>query len=488
MKSAFKAPEFISEKECDWIIKEARILAENTALNCEGTEEFNECLRQYGCRIEKGEINFPSAVLDSLFQRIEAQAETITEGSFARAADLPAMDFRDDDKFHYGISGQAGLICDVSGKLRPCMTEDLEHFARMADTFPELEWHHPAMIPQDAPVRNRELHAYATIAMNNSSPRLVSAYSKEAIRYFMEISEVCYGTRERARREAPFIHQLWINTPFTIDGAVLEGALEARRVLGRPVKIVNMPVAGATAPVTIAGCLVVGTAEMLMANIITLALDNCLNGYFSAPIAMDVRRGIFTTGPETSLLRFGAANIARRLFRNNRMVFQSFGLGTTAKTPGAQSMMEKSLGGAWALSCGARVMGALSTLAFSDVISPVQLLLDIELSHELERMAKGIRVNEKTLAVELIRRVVPTGSRFMEDEHTLENYADEQWNPMFTDRSSAMTWQQNPKDMLDLATAKAHELWNSAPNKSPLTEAQKNEIRKILSIADKEMA
>ena len=488
MKSIFRVPEFLTKEECDRIIKEARSLAEETELNCEGTEEFNDLLRQYGCRIGKGKIGFPSAVFDRLFQRIEKEAEFISDNSFARVADLPTMSFRDDELFHYGVSGQAGLIHDVNGQLRPCTTKDLEHFARMVDVFPEVEWHHPAMLPQDAPIRNRELHAYAVIAMNNSQPRMVSAYSKQAIRYFMEISEVCYGTREKTIKEAPFIHQLWINTPFTIDKTVLEGALEARRLLKRPIKIVNMPVAGASAPVTLAGCLVVGTAEILMANVITLALDDNLNGYFSAPINMDVRRGMFTTGPETDLLRFGSGNIARRLFRNNRKVFQTFVLNTMAKTPDVQSTMEKALGGAWALACGARVLGALSTLAFSDIISPVQLLLDVELARYLERIANGIRVDEEALAADTIRRIIPGGSRFLESDHTLENYAKEQWNPMFMDRTSGKAWMQNPRYMLSAATSQAHELWETAPNKSPLTESQKNEIRKILSAADKEMA
>ncbi len=80
------------------------------------------------------------------------------------------------------------------------------------------------------------------------------------------------------------------------------------------------------------------------------------------------------------------------------------------------------------------------------------------------------------------------GSRFLESDHTLENYAKEQWNPMFMDRTSGKAWMQNPRDMLSAATSQAHELWETAPNKSPLTESQKNEIRKILSAADKEMA
>lgn len=488
MKTLFTMPETLATDECDRIIVEARKLTAEIGLRSEGTEEFNALISDFGCCIEKGQIRFPVEVVNKVFDRIAQEAQSV-QPKRRTVADLPCMDYHEDeDYFGFSVTGQAGLICDVEGRIRPCLKDDLARFSRLVDEFERVEWGHPCMIPQDAPPRTREIHAYATIAMNNRKPRLVSAYSKEAVAYFMEISEISYGSREQAKKNAPFVHSLWINSPFTLARDVVEGAMEVRRVLGRPFKVVTMPVAGASAPVTTAGSLVLGTAEVIMANAITLAVDDRLNGYFSAPLAMDVRQGTIMVGPETDRFKLASVSIARKMFQNDRHVFQSFSLGTMAKTPGAQSMMEKSLSGMLALSCGARMFGAMSTLAFSDVISPVQFLLDLELGRSLEEINRGIQVDDNTLASDVIKRIAPTGANFLTDDHTLDNYAAEQWLPMFIDRQGAMAAKDNPREMLDNATDKARELWDNAPNKCPLTENQKREISKVLDAADQALA
>jgi len=149
-------------------------------------------------------------------------------------------------------------------------------------------------------------------------------------------------------------------------------------------------------------------------------------------------------------------------------------------------MMEKSICATWALSCGARVLGAMSTLSYSDIISPVQFLLDYELVQYMKTIYQGIEVNDDTCAMDVIKRVAPNGANFLIDDHTMANYS-KQWLPMFMDRNVAMAWLDNPSTMLDKAAEKAAQLWRNASNKSPLSDAQKSEIEKILKAADHQL-
>lgn len=486
MELAFRSPSVLSAEECCLIVESAKKLITEVTVKCDGTEEFSDLLSTFGCEMGTGTLKVPRHAVDRVLERI---AQEVPQGDGVRVAEQPCMNWYDKrPPVGGGVSGQAGLVFHPTDGLRSCNTEDLARYSRMVDAFPEIQWFHPALIPQDAPVRIRELHAYATIILNNSRPRLTSVYSKAAVGYFYEISKVVYGTDEATRANAPFIHSLWISSPFSIGREVIEGAMEVRRVLKKPFSVVTMPVAGTSAPVTLAGCLVLATAEILLENVISLAVDNRLNGYFSGALSMDVRKGESCSGPEERLLKLGGADVARYLFRNDRYVFPSFVMNCSANIAGEQSMMEKTVGALFSLMCGARVMSAMGTLSLSDIICPVQFLLDYELLGFLKRMAAGIEVTQEKMALDEIVAVTPRGADFLASDHTLEHYRSEQWFPDLMDRSIAMAWMREPRTMIESARARAMELWDSADNRCPLSESQQAEIRRILREAGKGLA
>jgi len=479
LRITYQPPSVLSDEECDRIIDEAKKLVCEIDIACDGTDEFNSYMSAFGCVIEKGKIKILKKVVEQVFERIKENNKNNSETA------------KNDDVYSlgYGISGQAGLIHDLDGKIRPSLSDDLAKYTRFIDSFDNIEWHHPGFLPQDAPPWTRDIHAYAIIALNNSRSRKVSVYSKEAVKYFMRISEICYGSYEAAKRKAPFIHKIFISSPFAISREVIEGAMEVRRVLGKPLRVFTMPVSGASAPVTLAGCLVQEAAEVIIENVITLAVDNELNGYSAGSLLMDVRQGLSTTSPEGIILQIGSGNIARRIFKKTELLLEHrhISLGTIAKNPGEQSMMEKSISALFGLLNGRRNFSGMGTLAYSDICSPTQFLLDLELINYIRRIDKGIKVTDDTLAVDVIKKVAPTGANFMTCDHTLKHYSDQQWLPMFMDRKIAMSWIENPKTMLDNATEKASDLWGKSPNRCPLDNQQKHEIMKILKEADSEL-
>lgn len=246
-----------------------------------------------------------------------------------------------------------------------------------------------------------------------------------------------------------------------------------------------MPTAGSAAPATIAGCMVQQTAESLVCNIITLAVDGRLSGYHRGALATDMRTGSATqSGPDVDLLQLASAEMAEFCF--GARVTVARGPTTTAKVPGAQSMMEKSIATLWAILGGTRSFGSLGTLASADVGSAVQLMLDVEMMEYFQRLLDGVKVDAERLAEEVICEVAPTGARFLGHEHTVQHFREELFTPALADRRVAGAWHRDPTSMLDRARAKAKHLVATAPNRCPLDEAARREIREILAAADRD--
>jgi trimethylamine--corrinoid protein Co-methyltransferase len=332
-----------------------------------------------------------------------------------------------------------------------------------------------------------DVHAFATIILNSSRPWRVSVYTAEMLPYFVELQALCQGGVEAVKRDPIFAAKCWYNTPFMVTHENIDIAMRARELLGMPFTISTMPVAGIATPATLSGALVHITAEILGCNVITLALDDRLGGYCAGALTFDMKTGIHTQcGPDVQLLRNACAQMGAFIFGGE---YRSVGgPSTAAKRPDVQSVMEKSMDTMWAVCGGVRSFGSLGTLAFADIGSPVQLLLDLEMMSHFERLLKGIVVDEDRMAEELICEVGPKGAYYLATDHTARYFREELWSPQYMDRRVPMAWLQSPADMLENARAKARQILAEAPNKCPLSEDQKAEVRRIVAAADAQVS
>ena len=444
-------------------------------MRIDGTEEFFEYLRAFGCGVSGQNVTFPSSVIDKTMARI---AES-KRANAAEPADPPR-------EVTWSTSGQALYIADTDDDhLRPCTKEDLATLSRVVDAIPGMGRTHPGFIVQDAPLKTRELHSFATIILNASEPCRVSLYSPEVLPYYLRILEVVYGSREAASENARRLNpsKVWVNTPMMISRENIEAPMLLRKLTGQPLRFSAMPVAGIATPVTPAGAFALIIAEVIAINALGLAVDDRVAGWQSEPLFFDMKTGIHTqVGPECVLLDAGRNLLKAELFGGPPSL--GLGGGSSAKKPGAQGVMDRAVHWGLAFANGRRHFGSLGTLAHSDIISTVQLMLDMEIVSSLRKAAAGFAVNPDTLAEDVITRVAPEGARFMETDHTVRHFRDVSWFPELADRRVPMAWQQSPSDMIESARVKALELERTSPNRCPLNERQKAEISRIMEEAD----
>ena len=503
MKLVTHRPAVLTAQDTQAIYDAAIRVVRRVPLKCQATDEFYACLSDFGCEVSGDAVRFPTSVVDKVAGLIAERREQNLaarrkasgprqgqaavsgvdwggQGAEAAEPDIPAT-------LSYSASGQAPYCCDVeTGGLRLATVQDLADLSHVVDAIPNLGRAHPTFIPQDVPRATAELHAFAIIILNASRPHTVSVYSAKHIERFFEIETIARGgDAEAVRASRTFVCKLWFTTPFMITRENVEIAMKARELWGQPLQLGVMPLAGSATPVTIAGCMVHQTAESLVCNIITLAVDGRLSGYYSGALATDMRTGSPTqSGPDVDLLQLASAQMAEFCFGARAGV--SRGPTTTAKVPGAQSMMEKSIATLYAILCGTRSFGSLAVLANADIGSLVQLMLDVEMMAYFQRLLDGVQVDADRLAEEVICEVAPTGARFLEHEHTVRYFREESFTPELADRRVAGAWFDDPTSMLDRAVAKARRLVATAPNRCPLSDADRRAIGKIVADADRE--
>jgi len=471
----FNRNRILTAEDAERFILEGLRLIGEIGFKSDGTDEFNQLMSDFGCIVEKDHLKFPRRVLDFTMDRIR----DFREGEIRKEHPVS-------NKIEWYMSGQATYWNVPSdNSLRLATRADLAAYHRMLDAM-DVGRTHPGVLPRDVNVKTADVHAFATIAMNSERPWRVSPFSAEAVPFMLNILEAALGDDEKARELGKEIcfHKLWINSPFMICRETIEGAMISRKLLGHEVRITIMPVSGASSPVTAAGAIIQEVAEVIGANIISLALDDCICGYVSSTNIFDFTSNIHCQpGPDSNIRRMMGKDMGYYMFG----VPAKAGIPptTSAATVGVQSMMEKTFDFAIGVMSGDRFFGAGGVLSQSDTASPVQMVLDIEARDYMQKMLDDIDFSEEALAVDEILKVAPKGAEYLMSEHTYEHYRKSMWFPELMDRRTSASFMKDPHTMLDKAREKAMNLIANAPNRCPLGPQAVRQIKEITEEADR---
>ena len=205
---------------------------------------------------------------------------------------------------------------------------------------------------------------------------------------------------------------------------------------GIPVIYYPAPQAGGTSPVTLAGAIVQGNAESLSGLVLAqLARAGSAFVYGALATVLDMKTTVFSYGaPEMSLMAAAMAQMAQHY----RLPFFGTAGCSDAKYPDPQAAAEAALSCLTSSLSGANLVHDSGWLDHGCVASPAYMVLVHELIGMVNRFARGIPVNDDTLAVDLIDKIGP-GGNFLEDEHTYEHFRDVWYSDLF-DRSIHARW------------------------------------------------
>jgi trimethylamine--corrinoid protein Co-methyltransferase len=196
--------------------------------------------------------------------------------------------------------------------------------------------------------------------------------------------------------------------------------------------------AGATAPVTLAGAIAQATAEILAGLVIhQLKVPGApfVFGGGMSPMDMQSTQPTYSS-PEAVVSQAGLCQLGRELYD-----LPSWGFGgcSASKLADEQAVYEAGLYILMAGLMGTNIVHDVGYLEFGKTYSFDLLVMCEEMIGYVRRMMEGIPVDPENLAVDAIKRV-GIGGHFLGDAHTLAHFRDN-WQPGISDRRTFEAWQ-----------------------------------------------
>lgn len=347
-------------------------------------------------------------------------------------------------------------VLDLERGRRDATLEDLQNFIKLAYLSPYL--HHSGgtvVEPNDESTETRHLDMIFSHIKYSDKPFMGSVTSAENAADSVAMVEILFGEDE-IRENPALVSLINISSPRRMDDRML-GALKVYAKARQAMIITPFILAGAMAPVSIAGTVAQQNAEALAGIVLTQMIEpGCPVVYGSFLTNIDLQSGSPVFGsPENQLGLYASAQLARRY----NLPFRSGGMFASSKIPDAQAGYEAVMTMLPAVLARVNfVLHAAGWLENGLVAGYEKFVLDCELLGMYHTFLKGIDLSNESFAMESIRSVEP-GGHHLGTEHTMRHFRDAFYRADLFDYESAEKWQEEgAKDAYTRANEKVKEL------------------------------
>ncbi len=387
-----------------------------------------------GCTVTGENVRFDPEFVTEMVARAPASF-TITPRNPARALTIGAghMAF-------VNVSSPPNAWDMVRGK-RPGDFETFREFLKLTQYFNCIH------IAGGYPVEPVDIHAsvrhldclYEKLVLTD---KVVHAYSlgRERVEDVMEMTRLAAGLTQEEFIAAPRMYTN-INSvsPLKHDFPMLDGAMRlARR--GQPVIVTPFTLAGAMAPVTLAGAVTLSVAEALAAiALLQWIAPGCPVGLGTFTSNVDMKSGAPAFGTPEYMR---ATQMTGQLARFYGLPLRASGV-CTANIPDAQAMWETCHSLWSAVQSGANVVyHAAGWLEGGLIASPEKFVLDCEVLQMIQRYFEPTlcRTGPEEIALDAIREV-GAGGHYFGAAHTQARYASAFYAPIASDWRNYEAWQ-----------------------------------------------
>ncbi len=389
----------------------------------------------------------------------------------------------DEGKIYTHPVGGAANVLDVdSGNMRPSTLKDVEDLTKIVDSLPNIHSQTMIVYPFDVPARLRDIYAVDAIIKNTGKNFDATPFTDESFQYMIKLVEAVVGEEEL--KENPIV------TCSVSPTSPLQFSTEVTKIMARavkhnlPIAVLPCPLAGATAPVTLAGALVQQNVEML-AGIAIVQLLNSGNPVEYSPrcVPLSMSTGQACDGIESAIMSVGCVQLAKYY----GLPSDVYGLDTDSKTLDEQVAFEKAMNGLLPALSGANALSGAGCIESGITVSFEQLVIDNEIFGMIFRALKGIDFDEEKLAVDPIMKVAKESSNFLQHKHTLQHFQNEYFFPTLANRASRFQWEKKgAKSIVEVAREKVKKIL--AEHEPPdLDENVKKQLQEILKTATRNL-
>ncbi|RME81490.1 MAG: trimethylamine methyltransferase [Caldilineae bacterium] len=385
------------------------------------------------------------------------------------------------NQIYFGTGSDTPFTIDpYTGERRRATYEDVKNFARLAEALPNIDFHMSLGIVQDRAVGTYDRWQYLAMLEGTNKPINITAVDMEGVRDQFEMALIRVGGKEEWKKGPIFSLYIEPVSPLSHSKEVVEKLLFAADN-DIPFVYTPCPLAGATAPSTLAGTAVQALTESLFGIVLSQlrkpGAQVIIGGLMSN---MDMHTTVYCYGsPEMALLSAGYTQITKWL---EVPMYETAGC-SDAKVFDEQAAMEAAINIATAALVGGNMIHDVGYLEQGLTSSMEMMVASDEIIDMVKRILRGIPISDEDLALDVMAEVGP-GGHYLEHDHTYERFRTHIWQPKLIDRrgwedwvaAGSKTYGQRVHDrVIEILETETEPL---------LDEAMYKELRRICELAD----
>ena len=471
---AFQAPQFsiLSETQLQDIHLAALEVLRRTGIRFHHQEAL-DLLKNAGAFISDGNlVKFPTRLVEDAIASAPGRIVMCD-----RDGD-PAM-YLEGTKVYFGTGSDClNLLDPETGEHRKFIQADIVNGYRPCDALPNIHFVMSIGIPSDADPDLTYDVQMALMLEHTTKPIVFVTNDKTSCQRAIDMAAAVTGGYEALREQQHILLYSEPSSPLqqsqtAVDKLLLMAEYEL------PVIHSPGPLMGGTAPITIAGGLVMSLAEILSGLVVHQMTNPGAPFVFGAGLHhMDMKSTqICYGGPEFQLTKAAIAQLGRWY----GMPTWGYAGCSDAKVMDEQAAAEAMLSVLMAKLTGANLIHDVGYMESGLTTSYEMIVLTDELIAMTDSLINGIEVSDETLMLDELHEVGP-GGHFLDTEATLARFRDF-WYPDLMSREIRETWLERGATTLgERLTAKVLEIIKEH-QVEPLDPDKKQKIQEILAQA-----
>jgi len=380
--------ELLDNRLIDRILGEAFQLIENPGVRV--APYVVELLRAAGARVTDGVAHIPETLARR--QLALAPHEFYLYDRNGKAA----VHYGGDDVHFDPGSSCLNILDPETQQARPAMAADLVRLVQVAEMLPQFAAQSTAMVCNDVPPEIGDWYRLLLVLWHSEKPVVTGAFSASSLHTLLELLAIENGSREGLRDKPRAVFDVCPSPPLNWSEFASHNLVDLARA-GVPAEIVSMPLAGATAPVTLVGSVVQHAAECISGiTIHQLAQPGAPIVWGGAPAIFDMRTGKTPMGAiETAMLDVACAEVGKYL----GLPTHTYMVAGDGRVIDAQVEMESGMSTVLGALAGINMISGAGMLDFLACHSIEKLVIDAEAIASAQRLIEGIEPRSESLAI-----------------------------------------------------------------------------------------
>ena len=341
--------------------------------------------------------------------------------------------------FDPGSSG-VHILDFESNEHRPSYTNDLVRIVKLTEMLPQYDAQSTSVICNEIPKPISDLYRLYLVLLYSTKPIITGAFAIPTLQVMLDMLALFAGSRKALAEKPQAVFDVCPSPPLIWSNFGAQNLIDLARA-GIPAQMVSMPLAGATAPVTLIGAVVQHAAECLSGiTIHQLAKPGSPIVWGGAPAIFDMRRGTTPMGAiETAMIDASYAQVGKYL----GLPTHTYLCASDAKVVDAQAGLESGITAMIGALAGVNMISGAGMLDFLACFSLEKLVIDAEIIAMVKRLLSGMHTPTETLATAMFEGINFKGD-FLKQKVTRELFSQEQYLPSkVLDRDSIRGWHQD---------------------------------------------